>query len=113
MRHSIIANGKMTPIISLKGFRITILRPSFHPSEIAKLSAIMTRRSNFLFLRAFGAEKRAHFSESALAPSEQFLDILELQLDIGRAAMVALAGMGGGLHLAQQSVHLIGGKATA
>ena len=29
-----------------------------------------------------------------------------LQLDVGRAAVVALAGAGGGLHLAQQRVHL-------
>ncbi len=40
------------------------------------------------------------------APPEQPLDIGELQLDIGRAAVVALAGMGRGLHLAQQGIHL-------
>lgn len=35
-----------------------------------------------------------------LSASEQFLDIRQLEFDIGRATMVALAGMGGCLHLA-------------
>ena len=42
-----------------------------------------------------------------LPPPEQLLDILELQFDIGRAAVIALAGVGGGFHLAQQSVHFL------
>src|SRR3546814_9279034 len=40
------------------------------------------------------------------AAAEQPLDIGELQLDIGRAAMIALPGMGRRLHLPQQRVHL-------
>ena len=41
-----------------------------------------------------------------LPPAEQALDVGELQFDVGRAAVVALAGMGRRFHLAQQGVHL-------
>src|SRR6185437_16767278 len=42
-----------------------------------------------------------------LAPCEQLLDVGELKLDIGRAAVVADAGARRRLHLAQQGVHLL------
>ncbi len=45
---------------------------------------------------------------SLSAPPEQALDVGELELDIGRAAVVALAGAGRLLHLAQKRVHLLG-----
>ena len=41
-----------------------------------------------------------------LAPAEQSLDVAELQFHIGRAAVIALAGIGCPLHLAQQRIHL-------
>ena len=41
-------------------------------------------------------------------PPEQPLDIRQLQLDISRPAVVALAGIGHLFHLAQQRVHLLG-----
>src|SRR5208282_3441108 len=40
-------------------------------------------------------------------PTEQPLDIGELELDIGRAAVVALAGAGRRLHRAQERIHLL------
>src|ERR1700739_1832796 len=42
------------------------------------------------------------------AASEQPLDVGELELDIGRAAMIALPGIRRRFHLAQQRVHLLG-----
>ncbi|GCC48542.1 hypothetical protein chiPu_0032886 [Chiloscyllium punctatum] len=41
-----------------------------------------------------------------LPPPEQLLDVAELQFDIGRSAVVALAGVRRVFHLAQQRVHL-------
>src|ERR1700730_18263163 len=41
----------------------------------------------------------------ALSPPKQPLDIGELQLHIGRAAMIALAGIRRRFHFAQQRVH--------
>src|SRR6476469_2369936 len=41
-----------------------------------------------------------------LAPTEQPLDVGELQFHVGRAAVIALAGIGRPLHLAQQRIHL-------
>src|SRR5215208_1334070 len=38
--------------------------------------------------------------------AEQALDISELERDVSRAAVVALAGIGYGFHLAQQRIHL-------
>src|SRR5690625_1298744 len=50
----------------------------------------------------------------ARSPSaEQALDIRQLQFHVGRAAMIALPAVRGGLHLAQQSVHLLDGKAPS
>src|SRR3954454_24107787 len=49
----------------------------------------------------------------ASPPSEQLLDIGELQFDIGRAAVVALAGVRRVFHLAQQRVHLLRLEAAA
>src|SRR5271166_5013541 len=46
-------------------------------------------------------------------PPEQPLDVGKLELDIGRAAVVALAGAGRRLHGAQQRVHLLGPQGTA
>src|SRR5262249_19280681 len=43
----------------------------------------------------------------ALPPAEQPLDIGELELHVGGAAVVALAGIGRCFHLAQQRVHLL------
>ena len=43
-----------------------------------------------------------------LSAAEQPLDVGQLQLHIGGAAVVALAGMGRGFHLAQERVHLGG-----
>jgi len=37
---------------------------------------------------------------------EQLLQVVQLQLHIGRTAVVALAGVGGGFHLAEKGVHL-------
>src|SRR5437762_14094474 len=45
--------------------------------------------------------------------AEQPLDVAELELDVGRAAVVALAGIRRRLHLAQQRVHLVGLEAAA
>jgi len=41
------------------------------------------------------------------AAAEEALDVGELELDVGGAAVVALAGVGRRLHLAQQGVHLL------
>src|SRR5262249_531321 len=55
------------------------------------------------------ARKTRYFEGLGLrsAPAEQALDIGELQLDIGWAPMVALAGMGCFLHLAQKCIHFV------
>ena len=45
-------------------------------------------------------------ARQSLPSPEQPLDVGELQFDIGRAAVVALAGAGRRLHFAQQRVHL-------
>src|SRR5690348_12064452 len=45
---------------------------------------------------------------SGSASTEQALNVGELQLHIGRAAMIALAGVRRRLHLAKQGVHLLG-----
>src|SRR5690606_28545825 len=42
-----------------------------------------------------------------LPAAEQLFDIGELELYVGRPAMIALAGMGRRLHLAEQRVHLL------
>jgi hypothetical protein len=49
----------------------------------------------------------------ALSPPKQTLDVGEFQFDIGRAAVVALAGIGRDFHLAQQRVHLLDFEAAA
>ena len=46
------------------------------------------------------------------APAEHPFDVGELQLHIGRPPVIALAGMRGRFHLAQQRVHLIGIEAA-
>src|SRR6266567_1849109 len=43
-----------------------------------------------------------------LLPAEQALDVGEFELDVGRPAVVALAGVRRLFHLAQQRVHLLG-----
>ncbi len=48
-----------------------------------------------------------------LPPAEELFDVGELELDVGRAAVVALAGQRGLLHLAQQRVHLLHGQPPA
>src|SRR6185437_4447530 len=50
-------------------------------------------------------------SPLGLAAAEQPLDVAERERHIGRAAVIALATIGGGLHLAQQGVHLGGVQA--
>src|SRR3546814_3863019 len=60
-----------------------------------------------------GTGKARGADAAASPPAEQLLDVGELQLDIGRAAMVALAGMRRRLHLAEQRVHLIDREAAA
>src|SRR3546814_7857320 len=45
--------------------------------------------------------------DAASAPAEQLFDVCELQLDVGRAAVVALAAVRRCLHLTQQRVHLL------
>src|SRR5262249_33953618 len=51
--------------------------------------------------------------DASSAPAEQLFDIRQLELHIGRPAMVALAGMGRGFHLAQQGVHLLAIQAAS
>src|SRR5437868_5977050 len=58
--------------------------------------------SNFLDLRTWAPAKRISSECLGLAPPEQLLDVRQLQLDIGRPAVVALAGVGGHFHLAQE-----------
>lgn len=50
--------------------------------------------------------------EAPSPPPEQLLQIVQLQLHIGRSAVVALAGVGGGFHLAEEGVHF-GGREDA
>ena len=49
----------------------------------------------------------------ASPPSEQSFDVGELQFDVGRAAVVALAAVGRCFHLAQQGVHFVLVQAAA
>ena len=51
--------------------------------------------------------------EALSPPAEQALDVGELQLHIGRAAVVALARVRRRLHLAQERVHLLGREPAA
>src|SRR5205085_5210381 len=53
------------------------------------------------------------FRDHASPPPEQPLDVAELELDVSRAAVIALAGIRRRLHLAQQRVHLVGLEAAA
>ena len=46
-------------------------------------------------------------------PAKQSLDIRELQLDIGRAAMIALSRVRRRFHLAQKCIHLLCRQAAA
>src|SRR6185369_9227712 len=48
-----------------------------------------------------------------LAPPEQAFDVGELEFDVGGAAVVALAGVRRGFHLAEQGVHLGRGEPAA
>jgi hypothetical protein len=50
----------------------------------------------------------ARLGRPPLAPAEQALDVREVEGDIGGAAVIALATVGGRLHLAQQRLHLGG-----
>src|SRR5262245_32902986 len=43
-----------------------------------------------------------------LPPAEQALDIGQFEFDVSRSAVVALAGIGNRLHLAQERVHFLG-----
>src|SRR5262249_53738624 len=51
--------------------------------------------------------------KSASSPAEQPLDIAELELHVGRPAVIALAGIGGRLHLTQECIHLFWLQAAA
>src|SRR5215475_14459984 len=53
---------------------------------------------------SYPRERRPEVASAAL---EQLLNVGELELDIGRAPVVALAGEGRLLHVAQQGVHLL------
>ena len=55
-------------------------------------------------LQRFSALERL-FRKRILAPSEQALNVGELEFDIGGAAVAALARVGGDLHFPQQRVH--------
>ena len=48
-----------------------------------------------------------------LAALKQLLDVGQLQLDIGRAAVVALAGEGRPFHITQKTVHFLGCQSPA
>ena len=49
----------------------------------------------------------------ALPAAEQLLDVIALQLDVGRPAVAALSRVGRRFHLAQQRVHLLDVEAAA
>ena len=99
--------------------------PAVHFAFLAKLARelgladlSMGMSADFETAIAFGATHVRVGSEifgarggPALTPPEQALDVGELQLHVGGAAVVALAGAGRGLHLAQQRVHLLGRRA--
>ena len=67
------------------------------------VEVITVRRRN-----CAGAGSRQVPLALALPASEQPFDIGEVERDVGRAAVIALAAVVGGLHLAQQCVHLGG-----
>src|SRR5262245_55073338 len=55
----------------------------------------------------------SHDAAPRSLPPEQPLDVGELQFNVSRAAMVALAGVWHFFHLAQQRVHLLGLEAAS
>src|SRR5215471_4230092 len=55
----------------------------------------------------------ASSSSRRLPPLEQLLDIGKLELDVSRAPVIALAGEGLLLHVAEQRVHLNGIEAAS
>src|SRR3990167_1236280 len=72
--------------------------------------AVRATRATMAMMSFFRAGLRcspvSDFFWGASAPAEQSLDIGELQLDIGRSAVIALAGIGRRLDLTQEGVHL-------
>ena len=51
--------------------------------------------------------------EEELSAGEKFFDIFEFELDIRRAAVVALAGMRRFFHITEESVHLFNVELSA
>jgi hypothetical protein len=52
-------------------------------------------------------------ADSVLPPAEELLNFAAFERHIGRAAMVALAAIGGGFHLTQQRIHFLKRQAAA
>src|SRR5580692_2060834 len=85
---------------------------SREPTKPAPPVTTMVRKAQLSYASA--AESLAWASTATnSAPAEQALDVGELQLHVGGAAVVALAGVGRRLHLAQERVHLRSGEAAA
>src|SRR5215469_6959152 len=62
--------------------------------------------------RSEDGERCATGMPGGLLAAEQALDVGELELDVGRPAMIALAGIGCRLHLAQERVHFLRSEAA-
>ena len=74
------------------------------PLRFARFASDCAVPMRSFVLTIFVQQGRPH----PLPPPEQPLDVGQLQFDVGRAAVVALAGAGRRLHFAQQRVHLLG-----
>ena len=81
-------------------------QPAQRPEIGERIRIDVFRFGENVFRKGIHGETRTDV-ESYRRPNS-LLDIRQLELDIGRAAVIALAGMGRGFHLAQQGVHLLG-----
>lgn len=77
-------------------------------AAIAALAACLTENLTSEKVDASTAMPRRMAELARSAAREQLLDVGELELDMGRAAVVALPGKGRALHVAEQRVHLLG-----
>ena len=101
-----LREGEVLTIVAKRAnisFRLTGTK-----AAIAALAACVTESLTSEKVDASTAMPRLMPAFARSAAREQLLDVGELELDMGRAAVVALPGKRRALHVAEQRVHLFG-----